>query len=168
MFEEEVRRVKADIAQEAVKRETLRNLDCFVLDNSIRESTVGQLRGHTLENKWKVYEEVKKCGFNNIVVASFAHMTRVDDHFVQQLVESGEDRSTFFAFTEATAGVKNGVMDTKTLPIGLEKMQKFGLWNPIIEVDLANKSVDTAKFTTQDVCQLLLQWIDWTLAEAVQ
>ena len=79
MFEEEVRRVKADIAQEAVKRETLRNLDCFVLDNSIRESTVGQLRGHTLENKWKVYEEVKKCGFNNIVVASFAHMTRVDD-----------------------------------------------------------------------------------------
>ena len=154
MFEEEVRRVKADIAQEAVKRETLRNLDCFILDNSIRESTVGQLCGHTLKNKWKIYEEVRKCGFNNIVVASFAHMTVVDDHFVQQLVESGEDRSTLFAFTEATAGVKNGVMDTKTLPIGLKKMQKFGLWNPIIEVDLANKSVDTEKFTTQDVCQL--------------
>ena len=96
MFEEEVRRVKADIAQEAVKRETLRNLNCFVLDNSIRESTVGQLRGHTLENKWKVYEEVKKCGFKNIVVASFAQMTRVDDHFVQQLVERGEDKSTLF------------------------------------------------------------------------
>ena len=165
MFEEEVRRVKADIAQEAVKRETLRNLDCFILDNSIRESTVGQLCGHTLKNKWKIYEEVRKCGFNNIVVASFAHMTVVDDHFVQQLVESGEDRSTLFAFTEATAGVKNGVMDTKTLPIGLKKMQKFGLWNPIIEVDLANKSVDTAKFTMQDVCQLLLQWIDWALAK---
>ena len=165
MFQEEVRRVKADIAQEAVKRETLRNLDCFVLDNSIRESTVGQLRGHTLENKWNVYEEVKKCGFKNIVVASFAHMTRVDDHFVQQLVERGEDKSTLFAFTEVTAGVKNGVMDTKTLPIGLEKMQKFGLWNPIIEVDLANKSVDTEKFTTQDICQLLLQWIDWALAK---
>ena len=165
MFEEEVCRVKADIAQQAVKRETLRNLDCFILDNSICESTVGQLRGHTLENKWKVYEEVKKCGFKNIVVASFAHMTRVDDHFVQQLVERGEDKSTLFAFTEATAGVKDGVMDTKTLPIGLEKMQKFGLWNPIIEVDLANKSVDTEKFTTQDVCQLLLQWIDWSLAK---
>ena len=116
MFEKEVRRVKADIEQDAIKRETLRNLDCFILDNSIRESTVGQLRGHTLENKWKIYEEVRKCGFNNIVVAAFAHMTRVDDHFVQQLVESGEDRSTLFAFTEATAGVKNGVMDTKTLP----------------------------------------------------
>ena len=165
MFEEEVRRVKADVAQEAVKRDTLRNLDCFVLDNSICESTVGQLRGHTLENKWKIYEEVKKCGFKNIVVASFAHMTWVDDHFVQQLVERSEDQSTLFAFTEATAGVKNGVMDTKTLPIGLEKMQKFGLWNPIIEVDLANKSVDNEKFTTQDLCQLLLKWIDWTLTK---
>ena len=164
MFEEEVRRVKADIAQEAIKRETLRNLDCFVLDNSIRESTVGQLRGHTLENKWKIYEEVKKCGFKNIVVASFAHMTRVDDNFVQQLVERGEDRSTLFAFTEATACVKDGVMDTKTLPIGLEKMQKFGLWNPIIEIDLADKSVDNEKFTVEDVCQLLLQWINWVLA----
>jgi len=163
MFEEEIRSVKADIAQEAVKRETLRNLDCFVLDNSIRESTVGQLRGHTLENKWKIYEEVKKCGFKNIVVASFAHMTRVDDNFVQQLVERGEDRSTLFAFTEATACVKDGVMDTKTLPIGLEKMQKFGLWNPIIEVDLADKSVDNEKFTGEDVCQLLLQWITWVL-----
>ena len=163
MFEEEIRRVKADIAQEAVKRETLRNLDCFVLDNSIRESTVGQLRGHTLENKWKIYEEVKKCGFKNIVVASFAHMTRVDDNFVQQLVERGEDRSTLFAFTEATACVKDGVMDTKTLPIGLEKMQKFGLWNPIIEIDLADKSVDNEKFTVEDVCQLLLQWINWVL-----
>jgi len=163
MFEEEIRRVKADIAQEAIKRETLRNLDCFVLDNSIRESTVGQLRGHTLENKWKIYEEVKKCGFKNIVVASFAHMTRVDDNFVQQLVERGEDRSTLFAFTEATACVKDGVMDTKTLPIGLEKMQKFGLWNPIIEVDLADKSVDNEKFTAEDVCQLLLQWINWVL-----
>ena len=55
MFEEEIRRVKADIEQEAVKSENLCNLDCFILDNSIRESTVGQLRGHTLENKWKVY-----------------------------------------------------------------------------------------------------------------
>ena len=39
----------------------LRDLDLYVLDNSIRESTVGQLRGHTLENKWQIYQEVKKC-----------------------------------------------------------------------------------------------------------
>ena len=40
------------------KMSRLRDLDLFVLDNSIRETTVGQLRGHTLEDKWAIYEEV--------------------------------------------------------------------------------------------------------------
>ena len=41
------------------KMSRLRDLDLFVLDNSIRETTVGQLRGHTLEDKWAIYEEVR-------------------------------------------------------------------------------------------------------------
>ncbi len=40
------------------KQEILREKKIFVLDNSLRESTVGQLRGHTIENKWKIYEQV--------------------------------------------------------------------------------------------------------------
>ena len=40
------------------KDEILRKKELFILDNSLRESTVGQLRGHTIENKWKIYEEV--------------------------------------------------------------------------------------------------------------
>ena len=40
------------------KQEILRGKKIFVLDNSLRESTVGQLRGHTIENKWKIYEQV--------------------------------------------------------------------------------------------------------------
>ena len=44
----EVDQVKADIQQLYVqKRERLKNLDFYLLDNSIRESTVGQLRSHT-------------------------------------------------------------------------------------------------------------------------
>jgi hypothetical protein len=41
-----------------LKQKILREKKLFVLDNSLRESTVGQLRGHTIENKWKIYEEV--------------------------------------------------------------------------------------------------------------
>ena len=63
---------------------------------------LGQLRGHTLENKWQIYKESKKCGFKNMIVASFSHMTRVDDVFVKQLVERGEDRSGLFGFSEIT------------------------------------------------------------------
>ena len=50
-------RKKERIAEQ--KQEILRDKKLFVLDNSLRESTVGQLRGHTIANKWKIYEQVK-------------------------------------------------------------------------------------------------------------
>ena len=50
--------MKKRFVEESKKRDRLKNLDLIVFDNSIRESTVGQLRGHTLKNKWKIYDEV--------------------------------------------------------------------------------------------------------------
>ena len=160
---ETVSRVQADI--EAVrmrKRERLRDLDFFILDNSIRESTVGQLRSHTIENKKQIYQEVKKCGIRNLVVASFAHMTRVDDDFCQWLKDEGEDFSKLFSFSEVTEGLRNGVYDTEKVPISLIKNKKYGLYNVVFEVDLANSDCawDT-KFTVDDMCQLILKWMRW-------
>ena len=54
-FEDVIKEVAEGIAQEKSKRARLKDLDLIVLDNSIRESTVGQLRGHTLENKWNIF-----------------------------------------------------------------------------------------------------------------
>ena len=65
----------------------------------------GQLRGHTLESKWELYNEVKKCGFTNMIVSSFSHMTRVDDVFCKQLVDRGESREGLFGFSEVTEGM---------------------------------------------------------------
>ena len=45
-FEDVIKEVGESIAQEKRKRARLKDLDLIVLDNSIRESTVGQLRGH--------------------------------------------------------------------------------------------------------------------------
>ena len=50
--------IREDINQKCKLRQRMREVDLIVLDNSMRESTVGQLRGHTLENKWKIYDEV--------------------------------------------------------------------------------------------------------------
>ena len=36
------------LAKSVEKRKDLQELDLFVLDNSLRESTVGQVRGHSL------------------------------------------------------------------------------------------------------------------------
>ena len=151
----------AVIAGQAEEQKRLRELDCFVLDNSLRESTVGALRDHTLENKWKIYDEIKRCGFKHMIVAAFSHNTRVDDHFVRQLAERGEDMSTFYAFSEGWGNVSDGVPDTDTLPIGLAKMKALQLPNPILEIDLADSRIDWEKFNVKRVTDLLLVRIRW-------
>ena len=54
-----------------------------------------------LENKWKIYDEVERCGFQYKVVAAFSHMTRVDDTFIKELVDEVKHVENLFAFTEA-------------------------------------------------------------------
>ena len=62
-----IARMNEKLSTEVRKRQKLRNSKLFVLDNSLRESTVGQLRGHTLENKWKIYEEVSNSLIKGVV-----------------------------------------------------------------------------------------------------
>ena len=164
-FQKEISRMESAIAEQTRKRQVLKDLDCFVLDNSIRESTVGQLRGHTLENKWKIYNEVKRCGMKHIIVAAFSHMTRVDDEFIRQLSERGEDFSTLYAFTEITETInKDGVLDVQSIPVGLEKMKTFGLRNPVIEIDLVDPRVDwNGRSTIDDYCHFLRKRIEWAI-----
>ena len=146
------------------KQEILRELDCFVLDNSLRESTVGQLKGHTLEDKWKVFKEVKKCGYQNIVVAAFSDEERVDDEFVKQLFEKGEDMTKLHAFCDFIGGVnEDGTIIAETISTTLLKMKELKLRNPIIEIDLDDQRVDwTKKSIIEEVCQLLLKRIEWS------
>lgn len=110
--------ISTSVKEAQQKRDILKNLDPFVLDNSLRESTVGQLRGHTLENKWSILEAIKKCGFKHIIVSAFSHAPRVDDRFVSQLAERESDMSCYYAFSEIGEG-----KDCEDLPIGLKKMK---------------------------------------------
>ena len=59
-FQAQLNRMNEDFREQNEKLKQLKELDLFVLDNSLRESTVGQLRGHTIENKWKIYNEVSQ------------------------------------------------------------------------------------------------------------
>ena len=145
--------MRADIEKVRVqKRERLRDLDLFVLDNSIRESMVGQLRSHTIEDKKKIYELVKKCGMHSIIVASFEHMTSVDDDFCQWLKDQNEDFSKLYSFSEVTEGLRDGAYDTETVPISLRKNKKYGLYNTLFEVDLANPDCQWRPNLLQTTC----------------
>ena len=161
-FTDEIESLEAELLeQKETKRKILQKLDLFVLDNSIRETTVGQLRGHTLQNKIKIYQEAKKCGFEYCIVASFNHMTRVGDTFCQWLKDNNEDRTKMFSFSEFTEGVKDGVADIETLPVAMEKCKTYGIPNVIIEIDLADPRFNWNKFTIRDFCQLLHKRINW-------
>jgi len=157
------RHYREEVAKRLEKYQVLRDLDIFVLDNSIRESTVGQLRGHTLESKWQIYDEVKKMGFGHTIVASFSHMTRVDDVFIQQLKERGEDPEGLWAFSEITEKIKRGVPNTEAVPVGIRKLKLAGLYNVIFEVDLGDGVYNFDKFSVHQMCHLLEKWIDWCL-----
>ena len=124
-------------------RSVLKELDCFVLDNSLRESTVGQIRGHTIADKLKIFDEVKRCGFKNLIVASFSNLPRVEDAFMEELVKRGQSMSGMYAFTELSETLvsANSLPDAEKIPIGLLKMKKYGIPNIIIEIDLADSSV---------------------------
>ena len=64
--------MKNELSKFDERTERLKNLDLFVLDNSMRETTVGQLRGHTLEDKMAIYEEV-----SDILHSSIANTIRI-------------------------------------------------------------------------------------------
>ena len=162
-IEAEVTRVAADVRKvNSKRRKILQDLDLFVLDNSIRESTVGQLRSHTLQNKLDIFEQVKKVGIEDVVVASFSHMTRVDDDFVQHLKDNGEDFTHFYSFSEITEGIKDGQCNTETIPVSLQKNRDFGIPNTIFEFDLASENIEwETKFMVDDMCQLIQKWLKW-------
>eukprot|EP00794_Sanderia_malayensis_P011798 gene11798-13019_t len=167
MFQDQINQVKVGIQEQSARNKALKKRDLFVLDNSLRETTVGQLRGHTIEDKWKIYDEVKRVGFKHIIVASFSHMTRLGDTFIRQLREKGEDMSLMYAFTEFLEKVVNRVPDTEVIPVGLLKMKELGIKNVIIEIDLVYNGIDYTKFNAKSMCQLFskrFQWIRKNLA----
>jgi len=161
MFQEQVDEVKQKIKLLEPSMKVLKNLDLFVLDNSLRETTVGQLRGHTIDNKWQIYNQVKKVGFKHRIVASFSHMTRLGDTFINQLHEKGEDFTYLWAFSEFIEKINNRIPDESKVPIGMLKMKELGIKNAIIEADLVYNGIDYTVFNMKRLCALFSKWFKW-------
>ena len=125
----------------------MRDLDFLILDNSIRETNVGQIRGLTVEDKIKVYEETKKCRFQYRVVAAFNEFSRVGDAFCQWLKDNNKDRSGMFAFSDITRNITDGQLNTDEIPFGILKCKKYGIPNVQFEFDVADPAIDWKKFS---------------------
>merc|ERR1712232_4030 len=136
----------------------------LVMDNSLRESTVAALAGHTPEDKWAILKHVEACGFKHIILGAMSSTAyRVDDVFAQQVRDSQEFetkyKGIFYAFTEVSDGsTTDGIWET-AVPVSLQKMKEYKIFNPIIEVDLGANGVNYDSFDPVARIQDRLQWV---------
>merc|ERR1719193_1184343 len=151
-FEEERDKVLPDV-------ERLKNMEVFILDNSMRETTVAALRAHTLKNKRAIYDEIKKCGFKHFIVESFNSQTRIGDLFLQELLDQGEDLSDAFAFSELWEKIDDGIPQPD-IPIGLKKCKQYGLKNVVLEFDLMYYQIDY-EFNMDKICSYFMDKVNW-------
>lgn len=106
----------------ADKIKALQNVELFILDNSVRETTVAQIRGHTLANKYSIMDLVyKSTGITHQLVAVFGSLPTVDDIFAKQLQDEVTTRypgQHLYAFCEVRDEVINGI-PSGAIPIGM-------------------------------------------------
>ena len=145
------------------KLEVLKNMQLFVIDNSLRETTVASIKAHTVESKRAIFEEVKKCGFKYYFVEAFNAETRMGDLFLEELIADKEDLSGAFAFCEMWERLEDGV-PLPDIPVSLQKCKKFGIMNVMIEFDLMYHKVNYQKFDMDKLCKYIKVKVDWIRA----
>ena len=148
-----------------LKRERLRDMKVFVLDNSLRESTVGAVIGHSLNDKFKILEQVNSLNFHDVIVGSFSLSRRVDDAFCEQLAKRDTTGTRFYAFSEDADTTVNGEMlfGEDHIPTGLQKCKTYNIHGCIFEVDVADPSVDwEGKFPVSKFMEMMTFLLEWS------
>jgi len=158
-----IKDIEKNLSFSAEKRKRLTEMEIFILDNSLRETTVAALRAHTVANKRAIYEEVKKAGIKYFIIESFSHETRIGDMFLKVLLDENEDLSNAFAFADLWEKAVDKVPQPD-ISIGLIKCKRFGIRNVILEMDLMYYKIDYDTFNMRRLCYYLKDKIDWIRA----
>jgi len=74
--------------------------DFFILDNSLRETTVGAPRGHTLEEKHKIMEAMADTGLEEVILGAFGSKVSVDSQLAQQWTKLGKTFDSAWGFCD--------------------------------------------------------------------
>ena len=162
------------------KMQNLRNVDVFVLDNSLRETTVASLYGHTIEGKYRILRSIRKAGMKNLVVGSFGPTQRVDEGFIASLSDRNElrDDEQYYAFSEfkdsnapwfegarkvVTKEEGGNATGQAAVPYGLQVCKKLGIHNVLLELDLVN--LWDEGICVQQICKEMCARIQWCQKE---
>ena len=144
----------------AAKMKRLVSLRPFVLDNSIRETTVVQLRGHTVKTKSGILEALQETGIKHVILAAFSELQRPEDVWLQNLGQRGLIPPDSYVFSEMVHDVVEG-MPTSDIPTGLSRMKEYGVPGCILEMDLMCPRTDPQKFTEDLYKPFLMLRLDY-------
>lgn len=103
-FEQADAKVRQALAHPAavqpLGREVLHNnlRDFFILDNSLRETTVGTPQGHTLEEKHKIVDAIAESGLQEIVLGAFGTKIGVDSQIAERWSSMGKSFDNTWGF----------------------------------------------------------------------
>lgn len=128
-----------DILATANKKiETLRNIDPFFIDLSLRENPVGARVGQTLEEKLSIFPKVREFGFKNVLLGTLDYSMpdelEVDDDFMMHLRDNNVDMTGCFVFTAIGIEDESG---TFVPDPSLIKMKNYGVPNTLLEIYLS-------------------------------
>ncbi|CAB9505436.1 expressed unknown protein [Seminavis robusta] len=75
--------------------------DFLILDNSLRETTVGSARGHTLEEKHQIVDAIADTGLEEIILGAFGSKISVDSQIAGRWKALGKSFDNAWGFSEA-------------------------------------------------------------------
>mmetsp|Transcript_51462 Transcript_51462/g.145027 ORF Transcript_51462/g.145027 Transcript_51462/m.145027 type:complete len:665 (-) Transcript_51462:100-2094(-) len=116
------------------KRRRLKNMKVFILDNTLREPSVGAMYGHTVQDKYDSMKWVKRVGMTDVIVGALGGTQQVDDQHCIEMKESGADVSHNWAF-----GSVAGDFSDENVPIGMQKCKEYGITNVVLEVGASDE-----------------------------
>ncbi|MEL7039146.1 MAG: hypothetical protein AAFO04_26580 [Cyanobacteria bacterium J06592_8] len=137
----------------------LQDLEIFVLDNSVRETTVGTARGHILEDKINILKAIAETELKEVILGTYGSNRNVDDQIPKHWIDLGGTLENMWGFSEAYSA-----LDSYGVPIDepadglLEMVNDHKMSNAIIEIDLCSPAINYQQF---DLNQFILNQVEW-------
>jgi hypothetical protein len=146
------------------KMAVLKNLDIFILDNSIRESTVTQVREHIKDDKYAIWNAVRATGIQNCIIATFSSLPSVEDQWLEELRDTSMlDPSTgkchCYAFSELYDAFDENHMPLIKDTLGMTKIKLYKVPNVVFEMTIkcpsAKVAIENGLLSNEKICEFI-------------
>lgn len=138
----------------------LRTMDLFILDNTLRQTSLGQVKGHLLSDRKNIFSALRESSITDIIVATFRDPKSFDDDFVSYLNSSGNKGINYYCFAELYDRVFDG-LPLEDVPLGLQKLMKYELKHVVIEMTLNDPFINWNVCTFPSMLELIGQRLNY-------